>query len=314
MSKKVATREAYGKALAQLAKTNENVVVLDADLSKSTKTADFKEVCPERFFNMGIAEANMMGVAAGLSTCGKIPFVSTFAMFAAGRAFEQIRNSLCYPRLNVKVCATHAGLTVGEDGASHQAIEDLALMRSIPNMTVICPADDVETEAAIKAIAEFDGPCYVRLGRLPVSTINDAKTYEFKLGKGVTLKEGNDVTIIATGIMVQTALEASGILANEGINARVINIHTLKPLDTELLVNAAKETNAIVTVEEHSIIGGLGSAVAEALGEEYPVPVLKVGVNDVFGESGKPEELLKAYGLTAEAIVEKVKKSIMLKR
>ena len=314
MSKKVATREAYGKALAQLAKTNENVVVLDADLSKSTKTADFKEVCPERFFNMGIAEANMMGVAAGLSTCGKIPFVSTFAMFAAGRAFEQIRNSLCYPRLNVKVCATHAGLTVGEDGASHQAIEDLALMRSIPNMTVICPADDVETEAAIKAIAEFEGPCYVRLGRLPVSTINDAKTYEFKLGKGVTLKDGNDVTIVATGIMVQTALEASDILANEGINARVINIHTLKPLDTELLVNAAKETNAIVTVEEHSIIGGLGSAVAEALGEEYPVPVLKVGVNDVFGESGKPEELLKAYGLTAEAIVEKVKKSIMLKR
>lgn len=314
MSKKVATREAYGKALAQLAKTNENVVVLDADLSKSTKTADFKEVCPERFFNMGIAEANMMGVAAGLSTCGKIPFVSTFAMFAAGRAFEQIRNSLCYPRLNVKVCATHAGLTVGEDGASHQAIEDLALMRSIPNMTVICPADDVETEAAIRAIAEFEGPCYVRLGRLPVSTINDAKTYEFKLGKGVTLKEGKDVTIIATGIMVQTALEASDILANEGINARVINIHTLKPLDTELLVNAAKETNAIVTVEEHSIIGGLGSAVAEALGEEYPVPVLKVGVNDVFGESGKPEELLKAYGLTTEAIVEKVKKSIMLKR
>lgn len=314
MSKKVATREAYGKALVQLAKTNKNVVVLDADLSKSTKTADFKEVCPERFFNMGIAEANMMGVAAGLSTCGKIPFVSTFAMFAAGRAFEQIRNSLCYPRLNVKVCATHAGLTVGEDGASHQAIEDLALMRSIPNMTVICPADDVETEAAIKAIAEFEGPCYVRLGRLPVSTINDAKTYEFKLGKGVTLKEGNDVTIIATGIMVQTALEASDILANEGINARVINIHTLKPLDTELLVNAAKETNAIVTVEEHSIIGGLGSAVSEALGEEYPVPVLKVGVNDVFGESGKPEELLKAYGLTAEAIVEKVKKSMMLKR
>ncbi|MEF9921247.1 MAG: transketolase C-terminal domain-containing protein, partial [Erysipelotrichaceae bacterium] len=217
MSKKIATREAYGKALAQLSKTNENVVVLDADLSKSTKTADFKEVCPERFFNMGIAEANMMGVAAGLSTCGKIPFVSTFAMFAAGRAFEQIRNSICYPRLNVKVCATHAGLTVGEDGASHQAIEDLAIMRSIPNMTVICPADDVETEAAIKAIAEFDGPCYVRLGRLPVNTINDPKTYEFKLGKGVTLKEGNDVTIVATGIMVDTALEAREILEAEGI-------------------------------------------------------------------------------------------------
>ena len=314
MSKKVATREAYGKALAKLSKTNENVVVLDADLSKSTKTADFKEVCPERFFNMGIAEANMMGVAAGLSTCGKVPFVSTFAMFAAGRAFEQIRNSICYPKLNVKVCATHAGLTVGEDGASHQAIEDLAIMRSIPNMTVICPADDVETEAVIKAIAEYDGPCYVRLGRLPVNTINDAKTYEFKLGKGVTLKEGNDVTIVATGIMVDTALEAREILTKEGINARVINIHTLKPLDTELIVNAAKETGAIVTVEEHNIIGGLGSAVAEALGEEYPVPVLKVGVNDVFGESGKPEELLKAYGLTAESVVEKVKKSISLKR
>lgn len=314
MSKKVATREAYGKALAQLAKTNENVLVLDADLSKSTKTADFKDVCPERFFNMGIAEANMMGVAAGLSTCGKVPFVSTFAMFAAGRAFEQIRNSICYPKLNVKVCATHAGLTVGEDGASHQAIEDLAIMRSIPNMTVICPADDVETEAAIKAIAEFDGPCYVRLGRLPVNTINDVNSYEFKLGKGVTLKEGNDVTIIATGIMVDTALEAREMLTSEGINARVINIHTLKPLDIELIVNAAKETNAIVTVEEHNIIGGLGSAVAEALCEECPVPVLKVGVNDVFGESGKPDELLKAYGLTAEAVVEKAKKSIALKR
>lgn len=314
MSKKVATREAYGKALAQLAKTNENVLVLDADLSKSTKTADFKDVCPERFFNMGIAEANMMGVAAGLSTCGKVPFVSTFAMFAAGRAFEQIRNSICYPKLNVKVCATHAGLTVGEDGASHQAIEDLAIMRSIPNMTVICPADDVETEAAIKAIAEFDGPCYVRLGRLPVNTINDVNSYEFKLGKGVTLKEGNDVTIIATGIMVDTALEAREMLSSEGINARVINIHTLKPLDIELIVNAAKETNAIVTVEEHSIIGGLGSAVSEALAEECPVPVLKVGVNDVFGESGKPDELLKAYGLTAEAVAKKVKKSIALKR
>lgn len=314
MTKKVATREAYGKALAQLSKTNENIVVLDADLSKSTKTADFKDACPERFFNMGIAEANMMGVAAGLSTCGKVPFVSTFAMFAAGRAFEQIRNSICYPKLNVKVCATHAGLTVGEDGASHQAIEDLSLMRSVPNMTVICPADDVETEAAIKAIADFDGPCYVRLGRLPVNTVNDAKTYEFKIGKGVTLKEGSDVTIIATGIMVDTALEAREILASEGINARVINIHTLKPLDTELIVNAAKETNAIVTVEEHSIIGGLGSAVAEALGEEYPVPVLKVGVKDVFGESGKPDDLLKAYGLTAETVVEKVKKSITLKR
>lgn len=236
MSKKIATREAYGKALAELAKENENVVVLDADLSKSTKTADFKAVCPERFFNMGIAEGNMMGVAAGLATCGKVPFVSTFAMFAAGRAFEQIRNSICYPKLNVKVCATHAGLTVGEDGASHQTVEDLSLMRSIPNMVVISPADAVETMAAIKAIANYDGPCYVRLGRAAVNVINDENTYEFKLGKGVVLSEGKDVTIIATGIMVDAAIEAKDILANEGINAKVINIHTIKPLDSELII------------------------------------------------------------------------------
>lgn len=313
MGKKIATRESYGKALVELAKTNENVVVLDADLSKSTKTADFKAVAPERFFNMGIAEANMMGVAAGLSTCGKIPFVSTFAMFAAGRAFEQIRNSICYPRLNVKVCATHAGLTVGEDGASHQAIEDISLMRSIPNMIVINPADDVETKAAIKAIAELNGPCYVRLGRMPVDTINDIENYEFKLGKGVTLSEGNDVTIIGTGIMVEAALEAKEILSKEGINARVINIHTIKPIDNELIIKAAKETGVIVTAEEHSIIGGLGSAVSEVVCEEYPVPVLKVGVRDVFGESGKPVELLKKYGLTAMDIVTKAKKAISMK-
>ena len=313
MGKKIATRESYGKALVELAKTNENVVVLDADLSKSTKTADFKAVAPERFFNMGIAEANMMGVAAGLSTCGKIPFVSTFAMFAAGRAFEQIRNSICYPRLNVKVCATHAGLTVGEDGASHQAIEDISLMRSIPNMIVINPADDVETKAAIKAIAELNGPCYVRLGRMPVDTINDIENYEFKLGKGVTLSEGNDVTIIGTGIMVEAALEAKEILSKEGINARVINIHTIKPIDNELIIKAAKETGVIVTAEEHSIIGGLGSAVSEVVCEEYPVPVLKVGVRDVFGESGKPVELLKKYGLTAMDIVKKAKKAISMK-
>ena len=227
MSNKIATREAYGKALAELANSNENIVVLDADLSKSTKTADFKAVCEERFFNMGIAEANMMGVAAGLSTCGKIPYVSTFAMFAAGRAFEQIRNSICYPKLNVKICATHAGLTVGEDGASHQAIEDLSLMRSIPNMTVICPADAVETTAAIKAISEYEGPCYVRLGRAAVNIINDESTYKFEIGKGVTLADGNDVTIIATGIMVDVALEAKEELKKDGINARVINIHTL---------------------------------------------------------------------------------------
>ncbi|AYE34147.1 transketolase family protein [Clostridium septicum] len=313
MSKKIATREAYGKALAKLANTNKNVVVLDADLSKSTKTADFKATCPERFFNMGIAEANMMGVAAGLSTCGKIPFVSTFAMFASGRAFEQIRNSICYPKLNVKICATHAGLTVGEDGASHQAIEDLAIMRSIPNMTVICPADAVETEAAIKAIAEYNGPCYVRLGRAPVNVINNPETYEFKIGKGVRLSDGNDVTIVATGIMVDLALEAKEELLKENINARVINIHTLKPIDKEILINAAKETGAIVTVEEHNIVAGLGSAVLEAISEECPVSVFRIGVKDVFGESGKPDELLKAYGLTTTNIVDKVKKAVKIK-
>ncbi|MDU5105945.1 transketolase family protein [Clostridium sp.] len=314
MSNKIATREAYGKALAELANSNENIVVLDADLSKSTKTADFKAVCEERFFNMGIAEANMMGVAAGLSTCGKIPYVSTFAMFAAGRAFEQIRNSICYPKLNVKICATHAGLTVGEDGASHQAIEDLSLMRSIPNMTVICPADAVETTAAIKAISEYEGPCYVRLGRAAVNIINDESTYKFEIGKGVTLADGKDITIIATGIMVDVALEAKEELKKDGINARVINIHTLKPIDKEILIKAAKETGAIVTVEEHNVIGGLGSAVSEVLSEEIPVPVLKVGVQDTFGESGLPDQLLKAYGLTANNVIEKVKKAITLKK
>lgn len=314
MGNKIATREAYGKALAKLAAINENVVVLDADLSKSTKTADFKAVAPERFINMGIAESNMMGVAAGLSTCGKIPFASTFAMFAAGRAFEQIRNSICYPSLNVKICATHAGLTVGEDGATHQSIEDISLMRSIPNMIVINPSDAIETEAAIFAAAEYNGPCYVRLGRLAVSVINDNSDYKFEIGKGVTLTKGNDVTIIATGMMVELALEAKEELAKDGIDARIINIHTIKPIDKELLIDAAKETGAIVTVEEHSIIGGLGSAVAEVVTEEYPVPVLKVGIKDTFGESGKPNELLKAYGLTTEAIVEHSKKAISLKK
>jgi len=314
MGNKIATREAYGKALVKLANLNENVVVLDADLSKSTKTADFKAVAPERFINMGIAEANMMTVAAGLSTCGKIPFASTFAMFAAGRAFEQIRNSICYPKLNVKVCATHAGLTVGEDGASHQAIEDISLMRSIPNMIVINPCDAVETEAAILAVAEYNGPCYVRLGRLPVSVINDTENYKFEIGKGVTLSQGDDITIVATGMMVELALEAKEELAKEGINARVINIHTIKPIDKELLIKAAKETKTIVTVEEHSVIGGLGSAVAEVITEECPVPVLKVGIKDTFGESGKPNELLKVYGLTVEAIVEQSKKAISLKK
>lgn len=314
MGNKIATRESYGKALVKLSSLNENVVVLDADLSKSTKTADFKAVSPERFINMGIAESNMMGVAAGLSTCGKIPFASTFAMFAAGRAFEQIRNSICYPKLNVKICATHAGLTVGEDGATHQSVEDISLMRSIPNMIVINPSDAVETEAAILAVAEYNGPCYVRLGRLAVSVINDNDSYKFEIGKGVTLAQGNDVTIVATGMMVELALEAKEELAKDGINARVINIHTIKPIDKDLLINAAKETGAIVTAEEHSIIGGLGSAVAEVVTEECPVPVVKVGIKDTFGESGKPNELLKAYGLTTEAIVEHSKKAISLKK
>ena len=314
MSKKIATREAYGKTLAELSKSNKDIVVLDADLSKSTKTADFKAVAPERFFNMGIAEANMMGVAAGLSTCGKIPFVSTFAMFAAGRAFEQIRNSLCYPKLNVKVCATHAGLTVGEDGASHQAIEDLAIMRSIPNLVVISPSDAVETEAAIKAIAEYNGPCYVRLGRLPVNVINDNAEYKFEIGKGIKISEGTDLTIVATGIMVDTAIQTQEELAKEGISARVLNIHTIKPIDKQILIDAAKETGAIVSVEEHSIIGGLGSAIAEVISEEYPVPVIKVGVKDTFGESGKPEQLLEKYGLTSKEVIEAAKKAKSLKK
>ena len=313
MGNKIATREAYGKALVKLSSLNENVVVLDADLSKSTKTADFKNVAPERFINMGIAESNMMGVAAGLSTCGKIPFVSSFAMFAAGRAFEQIRNSICYPRLNVKVCATHAGLTVGEDGATHQSVEDISLMRSIPEMVVINPCDAVETEAAILAVAEYNGPCYVRLGRLAVNVVNDENNFKFELGKGITLKEGNDATIIATGIMVETALEAKEVLSKEGIDVRVINIHTIKPIDKELIVKAAKETKAIVTAEEHSIIGGLGSAVSEVVCEECPVPVVKVGIKDTFGESGKPAELLEKYNLTTKDIVESVKKAISLK-
>ncbi|MCY6483310.1 transketolase family protein [Clostridium aestuarii] len=313
MAKKIATREAYGKTLAKLGQENPNVVVLDADLSKSTKTAEFKKVCPERHINMGIAEGNMMAVAGGLSTCGKIPFASTFAIFATGRAFEQIRNTICYPNLNVKVCATHAGITVGEDGASHQAIEDVSLMRSIPNMTVICPSDAVETEAAIRAITEYNGPCYVRLGRSGVPVINDNEEYKFEIGKAVTLREGKEATIIATGIMVDAALEAYNVLAEEGIKVKVLNIHTIKPIDTEAIINAAKETGVVITAEEHSIIGGLGSAVCEVLSENSPVPVIRIGIKDKFGESGKPDELLKAYGLTAEDIVKAVKKGISFK-
>lgn len=304
MGNMIATRDAYGKALISLGKTNNNVVVLDADLSKSTKTAEFSTTFPDRFFNMGIAEQNMMGVAAGFATAGKIPFVSTFAMFATGRAFEIIRNSIAYPKLNVKICATHAGITVGEDGASHQALEDIACMRAIPNMTVIVPADAVETDAVIHAVSEFDGPVYVRLGRLAVPVINDSETYSFELGKGVELKEGKDVTIFATGMMVNEALIASETLKEQGINAGVVNIHTIKPIDKDLIIKKAKETGAVITVEEHNIIGGLGSAVAEVLSENHPVIMKRIGINDTFGESGKPKDLLEKYKLNASQIVE----------
>lgn len=313
MSNKIATREAYGKALVELGAENKKVVVLDADLSKSTKTAKFKDAYPDRFMDMGIAEGNMMAVAAGLSTCDKIPFVSTFAMFATGRAFEQVRNSICYPKLNVKICATHAGITVGEDGASHQSVEDISLMRSIPNMTVICPSDAVEAEAAVKAVAEMDGPCYVRLGRSGVSVINDNADYKFEIGKAVQLREGKDAVIIATGIMVDAALEAYNNLAEEGIKVSVLNIHTIKPIDKEAIINVARQTGAVITAEEHSVIGGLGSAVCEVLSENLPTPVVRVGIKDTFGQSGKPAELLKAYKLTAEDIVKAVKKCIALK-
>ncbi|KXG78095.1 1-deoxy-D-xylulose-5-phosphate synthase [Fervidicola ferrireducens] len=309
---KIATREAYGEALAELGEEIKDIVVLDADLSKSTKTSVFAKKFPERFFNMGIAEQNLMGTAAGLATCGKIPFASTFAIFATGRAFEQIRNSICYPNLNVKIAATHAGITVGEDGATHQSIEDIALMRALPNMTVISPADATETKMAVRAAAQMKGPVYLRLGRHPVETIF-GEGYEFKPGKGVILREGRDVAIIATGVMVAEALKAAEILEKDGINAMVVNIHTIKPIDEEVILKAA-ECGAIVTAEEHSIIGGLGSAVAEVLSEKKPVPIKRIGIKDVFGMSGKPEELMKAYGLTAEDIAEaavrSVKKSI----
>jgi len=306
---KVATRQAYGEALKQLAVENPNIVVLDADLSKSTMTAEFNKVAPERFINVGIAEQNLIGTAAGLSLTGKVPFASSFAMFAAGRAFEIIRNTVAYPKLNVKIAATHAGLTVGEDGASHQAIEDLSLMRSIPNMVVLNPADGVEAKKAVIAAANYNGPVYIRLGRAAVEEIFD-DNYEFQIGKGVELVKGNDASIIATGIMVEKALKASEILKAEGISVRVINIHTIKPIDDELIIKAAKETKRIVTAEEHSIIGGLGSAVLEAISEECPVPVVRIGVKDTFGESGKPNELLEKYGLTEKEIVEAVKKLV----
>ena len=304
---KMATRQAYGAALKELASSNPNVVLLDADLSKSTMTVEFKNVAPERFINVGIAEQNLIGTAAGLSLAGKIPFASSFAMFAAGRAFEIIRNTVAYPKLNVKIAATHAGLTVGEDGASHQAIEDLSLMRSIPNMVVINPADGIEAKQAVIAAANYVGPVYIRLGRAAVEDIND-ENYKFEIGKGVELAQGNDVAIIATGIMVEQALKACKALKEQGINARVINIHTIKPIDKDIVLKAAKETKGIVTAEEHSIIGGLGSAVLETISEECPKKVIRIGVKDTFGESGKPNELLEKYGLTDKDIVEAAKK------
>jgi transketolase len=307
-----ATREAYGEALKRLAVDNPDIVVLDADLSGSTKTSEFKKVSPERFFNVGIAEQNLIGTAAGLALAGKIPFASSFAMFAAGRAFEIIRNTVAYPGLNVKIAATHAGLSVGEDGGSHQAIEDISLMRSIPNMTVISPADGREAEQTVLRAAEYVGPVYIRLGRVAVEDVYD-DSYVFELGKGVLLRDGKDAAIIATGLMVQEALKAHDMLKEEGIDARVINIHTIKPIDRDIIIKAAKETKAIVTAEEHSVVGGLGSAVLEVLSDQYPVLLKRVGIQDTFGESGKPKDLLKKYGLTAEEIVRQTKEIIKMK-
>ena len=305
--KKIATRESYGNALAELGAEYENLVVLDADLAAATKTGIFKKAFPDRHIDCGIAECNMMGIAAGLATTGKIPFASSFAMFAAGRAFEQVRNSIGYPKLNVKIGATHAGISVGEDGATHQCNEDIALMRTIPGMVVINPADDVEAKAAVRAAIEHEGPVYLRFGRLAVPVINDTPDYKFELGKGVVLREGKDVTIIATGLPVSECLVAADKLAADGIDAKVINIHTIKPLDEDLVVKAAKETGKVVTVEEHSVIGGLGSAVCDVLSEKCPTQVMKIGINDTFGESGPAVELIKKYGLDADSIYEKVK-------
>ena len=310
MADKIATREAYGDALVEL-KDKYDYVVLDADLAEATKTIKFKKACPERFFDCGIAEGNMISVAAGLAAAGKMAFASSFAMFAAGRAFEQVRNSVGYPHLNVKIGATHAGITVGEDGATHQCLEDIALMRTIPGMTIVNPADAVEARAAVEASMQTYGPFYMRFGRYACPIVTEG--YKFELGKGMMLRDGKDVTIVATGYMVHLALEAAEALAAEGIDARVINIHTIKPLDAEIIIKAAKETGAIVTAEEHNIIGGLGSAVAEVVCENCPVPMLRVGVEDKFGKSGKVQPLLEEYGLTAQNIADKARKAVQIK-
>lgn len=315
MGEKIATRAAYGQALVELGAERPDLVVLDADLSGSTMTKDFARAYPDRFFNMGIAEADMMGVAAGLAACGKTAFASSFAMFAAGRAFEQVRNSIAYPHLNVKVVGSHGGLSVGEDGATHQCCEDLALMRAIPGMVVCCPCDGNEMRAAVRALADYRGPAYLRLGRSAVEDLTSGlPSYAFRLGEGVTLREGTDVTVIAVGLMVQEAMKAAETLAGEGVSVRVLDMHTVKPLDEALVLKAAKETGCIVTTEEHSIIGGLGSAVAEYLSGTCPVPVVRHGVEDVFGRSGKAGEVLAAYGLTAQGIVEKVRAALERKR
>ena len=304
---KKATREGYGQALVDLGAQYPNMVVLDADLAGATKTGMFQKAYPERFIDCGIAEANMMCIAAGLAACGKIPFASSFAMFAAGRAYEQVRNSIGYPQLNVKIGASHAGVTVGEDGASHQCNEDIALMRSIPGMMVVNPSDAVEAAAATKAVMEYEGPVYLRFGRAPVPVINDHADYKFELGKGVVLKEGTDVTIVATGILVSAALEAAEMLEKEGVSAEVINIHTIKPLDEEVVLASAKKTGKVVTAEEHSVIGGLGSAVCECLSEKYPVPVKRIGVYDEFGESGSAAALIEKYGFDGKGVLASVK-------
>ena len=304
LDKKIATRQSYGEELAKLGEDNEKIVVLDADLSSATKTGIFAEKFPDRFINVGIAEQNLMGIAAGLSTFGKIPFASTFAVFAAGRAYEQIRNSIAYPNLNVKICATHAGITVGEDGATHQMLEDLSLMRTLPNMTVMCTSDDIQTKWAVREIAKITGPVYLRLCRMATPIIYDV-TQKFEIGKGVQIGEGKDASIIATGVTVAEALKAQEILKEKGINVRVIDIHTIKPIDKELIVKCAKETKRIITVEDHNIIGGLGSAVCEVLSEEYPTKVERMGIPDCFGRSGKAEELLHYYKIDCDAIVEK---------
>lgn len=314
MAEKIATRESYGNALVELGEKNPNVVVLDADLCESTKTVYFKKRFPDRFFDCGIAEANMVAVSAGLAAAGKIPFCSSFAMFAAGRAFDQVRNAVGYPHLNVKIGATHAGITVGEDGATHQCLEDIGIMRTIPGMTIINPADDTEARAAVAAAAEWSGPVYMRFGRYAVPVIFDRSTYKFEIGKGVLLREGQDVTVFATGIMVDAALSAAEILSTKGVSCEVIDIHTIKPLDRELIIASASKTGAVVTAEEHNIIGGLGSAICEVLSECRPTPVVRVGVEDMFGRSGKVPPLLEYYGLTAENIVSKALCAISLKK